>query len=360
MIDPRIDYTDRFDSFSDLAIGIVGAGKIVEQAHLPAYEKAGYDVRGIMDLDQTRAEQLADEYNLVAYEDIEAMLTDNSVDVIDIAVPPNHQCDIVERVVDAGRHVLCQKPLSSDFDEAREIVQMVEDANIVGAVNQQLRWEKSVNTTRHLIDQGQLGKVLRARFDFGILSDWSDYDWLMGSPRLDVLYFSIHYLDAFRYLLGEPERIFATLARTPGRAESGETRSTTVLEFENYTRASLNVNHDSWADKYATFRVDGTEGTIRATIGLFLGIDGNTSKFEFKSREDDDWHTYEIENARFPDAFIGSMGSLLESITSQTTPITSPKDNMKTLQLVNSVYKSMNEKQAIDPSEVKTDYYPNF
>lgn len=360
MIDPRIDYTERFDSFKDLGIGIIGAGKIVERAHLPAYEKAGFNVRGIMDIDQTRAENLADEFDFVAYEDLEAMLADDSVDVIDIAVPPNHQRDIVERVVNADRNVLCQKPLSSDFGEAQEIVQMVEEANIVSAVNQQLRWEKSVNTTRKYIDQGHLGEVLRARFDFGIMSDWSDYDWLMHSPRLDVLYFGIHYLDAFRYVLGEPERIFATLAGTPDRAELGETRSTTILEFDNYTRASLDVNHDSWADKYARFRVDGTKGTIRATIGLFLGIDGETSTFEFKSREDDDWQTYEIENARFPDAFIGSMGSLLNSITSQTTPITSPKDNMKTLQLVNSVYKSANEKQVIDPSEVRADYYPNF
>ncbi len=359
MVDPHRDYTREYGQYDEYGIGIVGAGQIVEQAHLPAYEKAGFDVRGVTDLDRERARTVADSFGIDIYDDLDELLDDSTVDVVDIAVPPYAQRDVVEQVVGTGRHVLLQKPLSNDLDEAREIAALVDDAGVVAAVNQQLRWEKSIRTVHEVIDRGELGTPLRGRFDFGIVSDWSGYPWLQDSPRLDLLYFGIHYLDAFRYLFGDPERTYASVARTPGREEVGETRSTTILEYEDDLRATLEVTHDSWAEQYADFRFEGTDGVVRGTVGLFMGIgDGAAGRFEFRSRGDDEWETHDVANPRFPDAFIGSMGSLLECIETGATPSTAPDDNVRTLRLVNAAYKSTNEKCAVDPADVTTDHYP--
>lgn len=361
VVDPHRDYAEEYGHLDGYGIGIVGAGAIVERAHLPAYEKAGFDVSGVTDVDRGRAESVADAFGVSVYDDLNDLLADDSVDVVDVAVPPQEQRDIVARIVPTGRHILCQKPLAAEMDSARDIVDLVADAGVVAAVNQQFRWEKSMRATHELIDQGTLGEVLCGRFDFGLESDWSNHQYMQESPRLDILYFGIHYLDAFRYLLGEPGRVYGSLARTPGQDARAETRSTTVLEYPDETRAVLDVDHHSWADQYATFRFEGTKGVVRGTVGLFMGLgDGETTRFEYRSRGDDDWQHQEIRNARFPDAFIGAMGSLLAAVETGTTPMTPPADNLGTLRLVNAVYRSANEKRAVTPAEVQTDHYPEF
>lgn len=355
MFDPSIDYTELYSSYGHFGIGIVGAGEIVQRAHLPAYQKAGFAVHGVTDVDQERAESVAKRFGIHAYDDLDTMLSDDEIDVIDVAIPPQHQRDIVEEVVKNGRHVLCQKPLAETLSDAEAIASLVESAGVTAAVNQQFQWEKSIRATRELLKDGALGTPLRGEFDFRLDTDWTG--WLRGAPRLSLLYFDIHYLDALRHLFGEPDALYAVGGRTPSQAGVGETRVLTVLEFENDVYASIDTNHNSWAEERACYRFEGTEGVTRGTVGLF-GDDSNETTFEYRSSNESEWQSYALENARFPDAFIGVMGNLLECIKSDQTPRTTPRDNLETLKLVNAAYASMAEKRVVDPGTISKDYFP--
>lgn len=356
---PEFDYASDYQGH-DHGIAIVGAGAIVEVAHLPAYADAGFDVVGLYDVDAERAETVAagSSFDLAVYADLDDLLADDAVDVVDIAVPPMYQHDIVERVVDTGRDLLCQKPLSNDFEEAVAIVEAIEDAGVTAAVNQQMRWEKSIRAAKQLIDAGELGTVLAGSIDVNIDIDWTVWDWIVDLRRVEVMFHSIHYLDTMRYLFGEPNLVYSTMARAPGQGIRAETRTRHTLEYDGDVRASVDSAHNNWADGYARFRFEGTDGTVKGTLGLLDNYpEGNPDEFAFRSGPDADWEHHEVETAWFPDAFIGTMGSLLESIETGETAAVTPRDHLETLRLTNATYKSASLHESVDPSTVAENHY---
>ena len=138
--DLDLDYLPKLGNRRDYGIGIVGAGAIVNAAHLPAYRKAGFNVLGITDLDGNRARQVARTFEIpTVYENIESLLDDSTVQIVDIAVPPWNQRNLAHQVMAAGKHLLCQKPLSNIYCEAVDIVDSAEEAGVRLAVNQQMR-----------------------------------------------------------------------------------------------------------------------------------------------------------------------------------------------------------------------------
>jgi predicted dehydrogenase len=359
MVDPNYDYADQYRSAPSRGIGIVGTGEIVSSVHLPAYKQAGFDVVGVFDRDIERATRVAEEHEVTAYVDRDALLEDDAIDVVDIAVPPHAQREVVEAAVERGNHVLCQKPLADTFENANAIVQTVGDADVVGAVNQQMRWEKSIRATKELLDSGMLGTPLRASIIVNIDTAWTDEAWQSTLPRLEVMQHSIHYIDGFRYLFGDPRCVSATMARTPSQAARAETRTIQILEYPGDFRATIDANHNNWGDECAEFRFEGTKGIVTGTFGFVEDYPGGgTDTFEFQPR-DGSIESHEIPNAWFPDAFIGTMGSLLNA-TEGGDPLTSVRDNIDTFRLANAVYRAAGERRAVDPAAVETDYYPPF
>lgn len=359
MVDPNYDYTTEYRGYDSNSIGIVGCGEIVESAQLPAYETAGFSVVGVTDIDEKKAQKVADTFDIEAFSDVDTLA--NEVDVIDIAVPPQFQLEIVKIAVNAGCHVLCQKPLALEFSEAVEIADRIEAAHVMGAVNQQMRWEKSMRAVADLCSNGELGTPLRASLEINIETDWADWEWMCSEPRLEVFFHSIHYLDVMRFLFGEPEGVHSTMAQVPDQSAAGETRTVHVLEYADPLRATIDVNHNNWADPYARFRFEGTSGVVRGRIGLFdYYPDSGPDTFEFLSQSADEWESHKVPDAWFPDAFIGTMGSLLEAIENGTVPPTHPGDNLETLRLANATYQSVIEGRTIDPTTVTQDHIPSF
>jgi predicted dehydrogenase len=120
----------------DYGIGIVGCGGIVNYAHLPAYRANGLNVVACYDINRATAEQTAREHGIPQVAgSLAELLADERVQIVDIAVPPQHQLATVEQVAAAGKHMLCQKPLSNDYRAALRIVQLARSAGVKLAVN---------------------------------------------------------------------------------------------------------------------------------------------------------------------------------------------------------------------------------
>ncbi|HSG64460.1 MAG TPA: Gfo/Idh/MocA family oxidoreductase, partial [Gammaproteobacteria bacterium] len=223
------------------AIAIVGAGEIVDLAHLPAYAAHGLDVVGVLDTNRERAQAVAERHGIArVYDSLDDIARDEQVEVVDIAVFPWVQHDVALPLLDAGKHLLCQKPLSYDFEEARAIVEHAARARRLLAVNQQLRFSESVAAARAMVATGWIGEPFEMSWDFHVYTPWENWAWVAAQPRLDINQFVIHFLDAVRFVLGRnPRYAFGTQAREPGQPEKGETRSISVLEFDGETRAFL-------------------------------------------------------------------------------------------------------------------------
>jgi predicted dehydrogenase len=148
-------------------------------------------------------------------------------------------------------------------------------------------------------------------------------------------------------MLGDPLRVYGTQARELGQPESGETRTISVLEFAGETRAWLRSFHKNrTGDPRAEFRIDGTQGSIRGTIGLMYDYPrGRADTLEVSSRvlPTDGWLPYPVTTRWIPTAFIGPMAALLESVATGAEAPTSGRDNLGTLRLVHALYRSGRE-----------------
>ena len=359
MPDPLLDldYYPRLPTRRDRGIGIVGAGGIVQHAHLPAYKQAGFAVVGITDPDGEKAQRVAREHGLAkVYDDLATLLADPEIEIVDVAVYPWEQLGIVERAAAAGKHLLCQKPLADRYEPAVRAVEVARAAGVKLAVNQQMRWDAGIRCLKLLLERGWLGEPTYASIQVHVLTDWSRWPWIYASDRLEVMYHSIHYLDSLRYLLGTPDRVFCSGTRSPGETTPGETRTLTVWEYASGRRALIDVNHGTWQDdRYATFRIEGTEGLAKGTIGLMYNYPtGRPDTLEFSSRRHYPgmWFRPTLETTWIPDAFVGPMASLMRAIEEDGEPETSGADNLGTLRAVFAAYRSMAEGRAVRLDEI--------
>lgn len=334
-------------------IAIVGAGEIVDLAHLPVYRQYGLEVVGITDKNLERARAVAERHGIPrVYASNEEVAADDAIDVVDIAVFPWAQFEVAVPMLDAGKDLLCQKPISYDYDEAERLVAHANERQRLMAVNQQMRFTESVAAGKAMIDQGWIGEPFEVTWDFKVYTPWEAWAWVTDLPRLDLNQFTIHPLDSTRFWLGDPKYVYGTQSREPGQPQKGETRTISVLEYAGETRAFLRSFHKNrCGDPRAEFRIDGTEGSIRGTIGLMYDYPtGRADTLELNSRviPTDGWLSYPVMSRWIPAAFIGPMASLLAAIADGGKPATDANDNLATLRLVHALYRSGEEHAVVE------------
>lgn len=346
----------------EMGIGFVGAGEIVRGCHLPAYRMAGFRVIGIYDRDRAKAEALAREFDIgTVFDSVEQLASHPDVEIADIAVPAQYQVEIVRQLAPYRLHLLCQKPLAEDYAAASEIEALCREAGVKAAVNQQMRWAPGIQASRKAVKQGWIGEPYQGAIQVHVTTPWELWGWLAQTERLEIMYHSIHYLDAIRYVLGKPPKsVFADGSRFPGAVSvRGETRTTIQLLYEDEMRGLVYDNHTNVAepgDWFATFRFDGTEGVVKGTNGTMYNYpvgQADTVALYSKRLQPHGWYEPELEGRWYPHAFIGSMGELMRAIEEDREPENSVKDNLFTMKTVFAAYRSMELGRAVLLDEIK-------
>jgi len=358
-----LDYEAPLDSDLDqFGIGVIGAGFIIRDCHLVAYEQAGFRVLGIASRNPARAEEVAQLRKIPkVYPHYREMLENPEIQVLDIGVPPQTQPEIIRDVVKRSRHVraiLAQKPLAMSYAEASEIVTLCETAGITLAVNQNMRHDHSVRACKDLLNRGVLGIPVLGTIDMRAIPHWMP--WSRDLHSLSTFVMSIHHLDCFRYWFGDPERVMASTRPDPRtKFPHSDGINLYILEFPNGARASSwddvwtgPVREGSQGDIGIQWRVEGTEGLARGTIGWPSYPAATPSTLDFTScLRGDYWFQPRWNKAWFPDAFRGTMGELLMAVKYQREPPISGRDNLGTLALVEAVFRAAKEHRVIELAE---------
>ena len=334
-------------------IGICGAGGIVDGAHLPAYTKAGLEVVAIFDTDHAKAQDVAKRHGIpTVYKTLAELLADPKVEIVDIAVPAAAQPEIFAQVAAAKKHILAQKPFATTVAAGEAMVKQAKDAGIIAAVNQQLRFEEGVAAAHKMVELGWIGTVSNFSINVNLITPWELWPWAKDLERLEVMLHSIHYHDLIRWFLGDAKTVFCAAGRTAGQFPKGETRTISTALYSSGVTSLVHANHvNRGGDNYAEYRIDGDKGSIRGTLGLLYDYpSGRVDTLEVNSQvvPTDGWMPYPVTTRWFPDAFIGTMGSVMDAISSGAPLRASVADNIGTLKMVEALYKSMDSGVSVD------------
>lgn len=321
----------------------IGAGGIVNDAHLPAYRAAELPVAGVYDPQLERARATAKRFSLPrAFETREAALAVPDA-VFDVAVPPRELPGVVGSLPQ-GSVALLQKPLGLDLAEATRIVETCRARRITAAVNLQLRFSPAFLALADAIERGWLGRVVELEVLVNCRMPWELWPFLAELPRMELPLHSIHYLDAIRALMGEPTAVQGRTVRHPAAPSLASSRTTAILDYGDDVRCALSVNHHHvHGPRYerSELRVEGTRGAARVVMGVNLDYPrGRPDSLEL-AREGGEWSEVPLVGNWFPDAFRGPMCNLQRFVAGEDAVLaTSVESAWRTMAVIEALYEA--------------------
>jgi predicted dehydrogenase len=323
-------YKPQFPSGYRPGVALVGCGGIARSAHLPAYAKYGVNVVGFYDVNPEAARAARGVFGGgEVFESLDALLAHPEVAIVDAATFPEYRGPIMRQALEAGKHVLSQKPLALDVATAKGLVEEAERRGLLLAVNQNGRWAPPWRIATLLVQSGAIGEVLAVTHLYDM-----KFGWIPGTPFDELTHFaiydySVHWIDITRcWLDGKQfEAVRARDYRTINQPAHGKTPWGMWVEVSCADGANAMIRGVGCAETGRPghpFWIHGTEGTIRGSV---LGQDyvelergGETTR-------------YALEGEWFPDGFAGTMGELQSAIAERRQPYNAARHNLRSLQL---------------------------
>ena len=248
-----------------LTVAGVGAGYF-SQFHLAGWRAIDEArVVGWCDTDAAKAESAASAVGATAYVDVATMLDRAKPDLLDIVTPPPTHRDLVALAAARRIPAICQKALAPTTDEAVEIVAIADAAGTPLVVHENFRWQPWYREAKRLLDGGALGQPHAVAFRLrpgdgqGPRAYLDRQPYFQRMPRLLVYETAIHFIDTFRFLMGEVAAVTARLRRV-NPAIDGEDAGYIVFEFDSGATGLFDgnrLNDHVAANPRRTMRLDG-------------------------------------------------------------------------------------------------------
>jgi hypothetical protein len=355
-------YTPPAPRRKDFRIGILGSGFIVDDCHLVSYRRAGLNPVAIASRNRDRAAEVAQRHGIERVcASFDELLDDRTIEVLDIAVPPQFQLELIRAACERGtaKGILAQKPLALNYRDALEAVQCCERAGIQLAVNHNMRYDPSVYAAGTLLREGFFGDPVFATIDMRAIPHWKPWLAETGSATLWIM--SIHHLDCMRFWFGDPDRVFCSTRPDP-RTKFPHTDGicTTILEYGSGLRA-VTID-DVWTgparegcpgDIGIEWRIEGLEGLAIGDIGWCKDPFTTPSTMRYARRGDTGFERFEPAASWFPDAFGATMSQLLVALETGQEPAIGSRDNLGTIALVEAAALSAAEHRMVAPGEIE-------
>lgn len=344
----NIDYLPATPKRYSPEIGLIGCGGISVH-HLSAYRTAGFRVTGLCDLNLSNAERRRADFfpQAAVYKDYRDLLRNDAIEVVDITTHPPVRPALIRAALEAGKHVLSQKPFVLDLDEGERLVELADKKNCYLAVNQNGRWAPHFSYARQVANSGLIGDVFSAH----LACHW-DHTWVEGTEFENIkhliLYdYAIHWFDIVRCFLKDHavRRVFASTARAPGQTLMPSLLAQALIEFDN-AQSTLSFDASVPFGSLEETYLAGTHGSLLSTGA------GNQQQVLTVTLEQGRW-TPELQGKWFPDGFHGTMGELLCSIEERRPCSISAADNLISLGLCFAALASAESGLPVVPGTVR-------
>jgi predicted dehydrogenase len=209
---------ERRERTSPLVAAVVGTG-FIGPVHVEALRRLGRPVGGVLGSSPERTRAAAEALNVArTYDSFAELLADPTINVVHLASPNRLHFEQCRQAIAAGKHVVCEKPLAMNAAETAELASLAEQADVVCAVNYNVRFYPLCLEARERLRRGELGRIYHVTGSY--LQDWllyaTDFNWRVlpaeGGPLRAVADIGTHWLDLVAFLTGlEVESVCADL-----------------------------------------------------------------------------------------------------------------------------------------------------
>ncbi|MBY8976231.1 Gfo/Idh/MocA family oxidoreductase [Rhodobacteraceae bacterium NNCM2] len=327
-----------------LRVACIGAGYF-SQFHYDAWSRID-DVAlvGACDLHAKTLEAHAP--GVPHFDDARSMLTQVSPDLVDIITPPPSHFGLIKQAIEAGtKAIICQKPFCQTLDEAEAATALAEHAGVVLAIHENFRFQPWYRQIARMISDGAFGEVMQITFRLrpgdgqGPEAYLDRQPYFQQMPRFLIHETGVHWVDTFRFLLGEPETVWADL-RQINPAIKGEDAGIVVFGYPNGARAVFDGNRLSDHPASNRRRTMGEcliEGTKMAAL---LDGDGRIHTRPFGSNDWTDTGLVAPETGFGGDCVHALQAHVVAALAEGRPPENSARDYLSVIRTELAIYES--------------------
>jgi len=325
-----------------LGVGLIGCGWAGRQ-HARAYASLRdyVDLVAVADADKGKARSLAWEWGFSSwYEDYRRVLSDNRVDIVSVCLPIYLHADVSVEAAEAGKHVLCEKPMAGTLEEADEMIRAARKSDVKLMIAETVRFNSINLKLKEMLEDEAIGNVFLVR----IFRDHEMHAYIRARPwMLDKrkaaggiwMVGGIHDVDALRMLIGEIETVSLFQARSVLLEMEGDDTSVGLLKFFN---GAVGVVTESFSTK--TFRSMsplGCPSVINGSLGTITVYHDEIEIYGEKTGTDSCLRIKVPRN----DTFIEEIKHFIDCVKTDKNPITSGEEERKSLAVICAGYESL-------------------
>ena len=336
-----------------LKVVTIGAGYFSAFHHDAWTRLPEIELAAVCDVDPAKAHAFAERFGVPRhYSDVGAMLDAERPDLVDIATPPATHLPLIRETMALRLPTICQKAFCRSLDEARTAVEVAEAAGTLLVVHENFRFEPWHRELKRQLDAGRIGEVYQLSFRLRPGDGQGSRAYLDRQPyfqtmeRFLVHETAIHFVDVFRYLLGEPEAVMARLVRL-NSAIQGEDSGIILFEFQDNRRALFDgnrlVDHPAQNRRLTMGELlaEGSEGVIR------LDGDGRLFHRAFGSNEETAI-AYDWEDRGFAgDSVLAFQRHVVEHLLEGAPIANTALEYLKNLRVEQAVYQASAEARLV-------------
>lgn len=339
-------------------VGLVGTGYWSEK-HLKAWQLiANVEVVALCNRSVEKLLQRGEQFGIAKdhlYTNLEEMLRDEAVDIVDIVTGPETHLSLVKIAAKAGKHILCQKPFAPTYTIAKEMVKTADDAGVRLMITENWRWLQPFQMIKSVLQSRELGDLRVFKYFH------TDYytprmaperqipqPFFRTMPRLLFYEMGAHWFDTWRFLFGEPKRLYAEMKKVSPYVQ-GEDTGTIIFGYDDYygyldaswasrEKLQTSVGKKVEPNHQEQMTVEGGKATLKLFTSGKISITHSSGNEEVIAKTTTLDH--EESHFRLQSHFINCLDS--------GDPFqTSGADNLKTMNLMFRAYESASEKKVI-------------
>ncbi|MGG4103379.1 Gfo/Idh/MocA family oxidoreductase [Paenibacillus sp. FSL W8-0187] len=338
-------------------IGVIGTGSI-SAMHLQSYQKhANANLLAVCDLNEERAQSAAEKYGATkVYTDYNELLADPEIDAVSICTWNNTHAEISIAALNAGKHVLVEKPLCRTVEEALQVQEAVKSSGKLLQVGFVRRYDPNAQMLREFADKGEFGEIYFAKASsvrrLGNPGGWfSDIERSGGGPLIDI---GVHVIDLCWYMMGRPKPVsvsantyrklgnrsnvrnlsFYKAADYDAEKNTVEDMANAMIRFENGASILVDVSFTLHAkENLQSVKLYGDKGGFEIDPEVVIVTEKHDTIINIQPQTDSTGFAFDA-------AFQSEVDHFISSIENGTSPLSPVEDGVEIMKILCGIYES--------------------